>query len=261
MIADYWDQLVGVALLGTDRTAVPAPPPGVLGDLHADVPPDSAPAALVQQVAATVALRRAAVLPARPQQPIPPPDPDLRPFTPPAAGLTFHAIAAQWPVLLPEWVGAVVGGGWRLAPDLVVPVLQVVRRQPHLAGPARQATGPLGDWLIEHWPSLAVAPKPAPDAIPLTPEVDQLLGAPAERVVHVVVRQIATMAWGPAHRAVLIHFVTQLPRATLGALAPALAGLAEHQPGLALARTLAELAGLRDTALSQLDVPSLPENR
>ena len=118
-VARYWDELLTVGLLGTDRRNVPPAPPGALADLAADDPQPSPSARLLQQVAACTAARRAGIVPAAASAPLDPAPADARPPTPPAATFTWRQIVADWPVLEDEWLLTVIANGWRLAPELV----------------------------------------------------------------------------------------------------------------------------------------------
>ncbi len=71
--ADHWRELVAVAMLGTDRRNPPEPT-GVIADLVDDTVRSTPSERMLAQVAATVAVRRAGVLPGPARAPIAGPD-------------------------------------------------------------------------------------------------------------------------------------------------------------------------------------------
>jgi hypothetical protein len=148
-MSDRWDELVAVALLGTDRRDPAAPPPGPVADVVADVRNaraalDAAGAVLVE-VAALAAGRRAGLRPGPVVAPPQPPPPDRRPEVPARARLVLARLLAEWPVLEDEWMVTALAGGWRIPGDVAVELLQRHRRDPLrrarvevLAGPWRR---------------------------------------------------------------------------------------------------------------------------
>ena len=115
MIDHYWNEMVTVALLGTDRRDPPAPPAGGLADLAADDPQPTPSQRLLQQVAGCTIVRRAGLVPGAPAATVAPPAADPRSVTPHSATTTWRRVVADWPVLEDEWVLAVIRSGRRLA--------------------------------------------------------------------------------------------------------------------------------------------------
>lgn len=260
--ARHWDALVTTALLGTDRRDSPAALPGALADLAADLPSPSPSLRLLQQAAALAALRRAGVLPAPQAPPLAPAPADPRPPTSPAASATWHRIVAEWPVLEDEWLLTVVQHGWRVAPELVVPVLARHRGDAVRHARALLATGPLGEWMVGLSPRLAAvsSSRPAPEAVatlpelPVVPELAAMLHAPADTVTRRLADGLGRGEFGAAHRAVLANFVARVGREVLAPLADALdhTERADGRSPLGLAFSLAHLARLRHQALGEL---------
>jgi hypothetical protein len=263
----HWAELVSVGLLGTDRRPVPAPPPGALAELAAEAPPPDAAAALIQQVAALTAVRRAGLRPRPAPAALAPPPADLRPATPPAAGEVLHQVLATWPILEDEWLERASAGGWRLAPELVAPLL--VR---HRGDPARRArvealAGPLAAWLVDHLPQLAAARTPSPSA-PVSPaelvlpaELAALPAADPAAVVRVVAGGVQRGAFGPAHRAVVELALARVRPDALEPLADALRAVAESGQGRGLAGLLGDLAHTRAALVAALPIPAGPHPR
>jgi hypothetical protein len=158
----YWRELVAVAVLGTERRDPPAPPAGAIADLLADTAavgggdrPTDAAAELLDAVAATTAVRRAAFLPEPPLDRLAPPPDDPRPWCSAAAATTWRTVVSEWPVLEDEWIETLVERGLALPPDLVVELL--VRHRADGARRSRvvRAAGPLAVWLVDLVPALA----------------------------------------------------------------------------------------------------------
>lgn len=260
-IEAYWQEMVTVALLGTDRRDPPPPPDGGLADLAADQPLPTPSQRLLQQVAATTVVRRAGVLPAAPAALVAAPADDLRPVTPPAATATWRRIVADWSVLEDEWVLAVLRTGRRLSPELVPPLLARHRADAVRHARALLAAGALGEWMISWSPRLACASrKPAvaeliaevPE-LPITPDLASLRAAPVARLTSVVAGGLSSGAFTGAHRAVLVNLVARVDPATLAPLADALDGVASSAASIGLAFALADLARLRHQMLTELE--------
>jgi hypothetical protein len=142
VIAEYWREMVTVALLGTDRRDPPSPPVGGLADLAADDPQPTPSQRLLQQVAGCIVAQRAGVVPGATAPSVAPPTDDPRPVTPTVATATWRRIVADWPVLEDEWVLTVIQRGLRLSPELVVPLLTRHRDMPvRWWQPARWGSG------------------------------------------------------------------------------------------------------------------------
>ncbi len=258
--ARHWETLVSTALLGTDRRDPPPPPPGALADLAADLPAPTPSQRLLQQVAGLAAARRAGVLPGPTIAPLDPAPIDPRPVTPPAATSTWRRIVADWPVLEDEWLLTVVEHGWRVAPELVVPLLGRHRSDATRHARALLAAGPLGAWMIRLSPRLGPASRsrPSPEAVvslpelAVVPELAHLRAAPAATVATDLAARVERGAFGPAHRAVLTNLVARLAPESLRPLADALDRVDPSSPSIGLAFALADLARLRAQALAEL---------
>lgn len=257
----YWNEMVTVALLGTDRREPPAPPPGGLSDLAADQPLPTASQRLLQQVTATTVVRRAGLLPAPSVALVAPPDDDPRPVTSPEAGATWRRIVADWPVLEDEWVLTVLRAGRRLSPELVPSVLARHRSDAVRHARALLAAGPLGEWMIGWSPRLGCAARARPAAelvaelpeLPITPDLAPLRAAPATRVAAVLADALSSGAFAAAHRAVLVNLVARLEPAALLALADAIGRVAPSSASIGLAVALTDLARLRHQMLTELE--------
>ncbi|MEN9643429.1 MAG: hypothetical protein RL238_98 [Actinomycetota bacterium] len=260
-VQEYWDQMVTVALLGTDRREPPAAPPGGLADLAADQPLPTASQRLLQQVAATAVVRRAGVQPGPVAEVVAPPDADPRPLTPPSATATWHRVVSDWPVLEDEWVLTVVRNGHRLAPELVPPLLARHRADGVRHARVRAAAGPLADWMISWSPRLACTSKQrvVPELVaevpelPITPDLVGLLSAPPARVAEVVAGGLSSGALAVSHRPVLVNLVARVQPAALEPLAVALDRVDPSRSTIGIALALADLARLRHHLLTELE--------
>ena len=260
-IADYWREMVTVALLGTDRREPPPPPTGGLADLAADDPQPTGSQRLLQQVAACTVAQRAGMLPGAGAPLVAPPADDPRPITPPAATATWQRIVADWAVLEDEWVLAVIHSGRRLAPELVVPVLARYRTDATRHARALVAAGTLGQWMIEWSPRLAcTSKKPAvmeaigelPD-LAILRDLQPMLWAPPQQAAHTIAGGLSSGEFGVSHRAVLINVVARIQPSSLPALAEAIGHVDPSQPSIGLAFALADLARLRHQMLTELE--------
>jgi hypothetical protein len=260
-VEEYWQQMVTVALLGTDRREAPTPPDGGLADLAADHPLPSPSQRLLEHVAACTAVRRAGLLPGPAAPMVAPPVPDPRPVTPPPATATWYRVVGDWPVLEDEWVLSVVRAGRRLAPELVAPLLARHRTDAVRHARVRAAAGPLGDWMIDWSPRLACASKQRamPELVAevpelqLTPELVGLLHAPTREVVAAVAGGLAAGRLVTSHRAVLVNLVARVAPAALVPLADALRRVDPTLPSIGIAFALADLAHLRHHLLTELE--------
>ncbi len=260
-----WDQLVAVAMLGTDRRN----PPDPIG-LVADVVDDTVRAApserMLAQVAATVAIRRAGVLPGPARPAVAGPPPDDRSVCVPAAAERWHHVITSWPVLEDEWMLTLIANGWRVPPDLVPDVLARHRNDPVRRVRAELACGPLAGWLVGHLPDLAARgaartqPDPSVESVselpelPIPADLQPLLVAPAKMVAQRLVAGIATGVFAHAHRAVLVNLVARVSPSVLPELAAALDSVDASSPGFPLATVLADLAHTRHHMLDELGV-------
>jgi hypothetical protein len=259
-VDDYWSELVTVALLGTDRRDAPPPIAGGLADLAADDPQPTASQRLMQQVAACAAVRRAGFVPAAPFGALDAPGPDARPITPPGVASTWQTILSNWPILEDEWLVEVAARGWRLAPELVGPLLARHRGDATRYARVMVAAGPLATWLVEQAPHLALRAKKAPSTeligavadLPITPELQPLLHAEPSFVAATLVAGFESRQLTVAHRAVLINLVARMHRAQLDAVSVALARVDPTVLAVGLAYALSDLARLRRDMLAEL---------
>ena len=166
MIADRgyptWDDLVGAAVLGTERRPFAGLPPG--GPLGAVAEQASRTAGLGGVAAAMWAWRQAGWCPAHPPAGPDPADAapaDPRPLLPPGPVRTLRAILedpARRPVL-PEWLRLAAGTGRRLPAEWLPDLLEAC---PPAARPDLEAAaGPRAAWLAAHhreWSLTGVAP-------------------------------------------------------------------------------------------------------
>jgi len=260
-VGGYWNDMVTVALLGTDRREPPVPPPGTFADLAADDPRATPSQRMLQQVAAVAVAQRAGVQPGPVAASLSPPADDGRPVTPPSATATWHRIVREWPVLEDEWLLTVVATGRRVAPELVVPLLTRHRTDATRHARALLATGSLGRWTVGLSPRLGSSSKkaPSPEAVAclpelaIMPELAALLGAPASEVVRAVAGGLESTQLGTTHRAVLVNFVARVSVDTLAPLARALDRVDPARSSIGLAFALADLARLRHRALTELE--------
>jgi len=258
----YWHELVGAAMLGTDRRNPPAVPAGALAEFDLEHPQPTVSQRLLQQVAACVAVRRGGVLPASPVPPMAPPITDVRPPTPAVVSGTWRTIVSEWALLEDEWLIAVINRGWRCAPDLV-PLL-LARHRGDAVRHARVvlASGPLAEWLIEWSPGLACArsgPRSpvagmltALPELPITPEFASLMQHP-EAVAPRLAEGLSAGRLGAAHAPVLKNVVARVDVTYLPNIAAALDRVNPASPSIGLAFALADLARLRHRMLTELE--------
>ncbi len=260
-VAAYWQEMVTVALLGTDRREPPAPLAGGLADLAADDPQPTASQRLLQQVAGCAVAQRAGVLPGAAASLVAAPADDQRPVTPPAATATWQRIIADWPVLEDEWVLAVIHCGRRLSPELVVPLLARHRTDATRHARALVAAGTLGEWMIQWAPRLrCTSKKPAvmeaigelPE-LAITRDLSAVLWATPTQAARTIAGGLSSGVFGVSHRAVLVNLVARVQPASLPALGEAIGRVDPSQPSIGLAFGLADLAHLRHQMLTELE--------
>ena len=262
MLNDYWNEMVTVALLGTDRRDPPRPPVGGLADLAVDDPQPTPSQRLLQQVAGCAVVRRAGLLPSAPVATVAPPAPDPRPPTPQSATTTWRRVVADWPVLEDEWVLAAVRNGRRLAPELVPPVLARHRTDATRHARALVAAGPLGEWMIQWSPRLACTAKHPPvvellaelPELPMVPELVSLLSSPPAQVARTLAAGLSSAELGRAHKAVLVNLLARMDSSSLLAVAHAIDCVDPSSPSIGLAFALADLAHLRHHMLTELEL-------
>lgn len=255
---DQWQRLVAVAMLGTDRRNPPEPA-GSIADLLDDTLRERPSDRLLAQVAASVAVRRAGVLPGPAVAPLAGPAPDDRPTIVPAAVERWHHITTSWPVLEDEWMLVVVSTGRRLPAQLVPDVLIRHRRDPARRARAIVACGPLAEWLVDQLPDLAGRPGVVdPEAIgelpelPIPGDLTALLTAEGATIGRTLAARIEGGELAHAHRAVLINLLARIRADALGPVEQALAAIDPTSPGHALASVLADLTATRRRMLDEL---------
>jgi len=260
-----WDELVAVAMLGTDRRNPPEPA-GVIADVVDDTVRSTPSERMLAQVAATVAVRRAGVLPGPARPPVAGTDVDDRPVCVPAAAERLHHVISSWPVLEDEWMLTLLTNGWRVPPDLVPELLTRHRSDPIRRARAELACGPLAGWLVGHLPELAARgaantqPDPSADDIaelpllPIPPDLEPLLFADGDQVARQLAKAIDSGTLVHAHRAVLINLVARMSAGSLGAVATALEAIDGGSIGFPLGSVLADLARTRERMLDELGV-------
>lgn len=254
---EVWSSLVTAALLGTDRRDPPVPDAGPVGELVADAVRPDAASRMIAAVAAAAAARRAAFVPGPPAPPLQPPAVDDRPFCSAVAVATWRTVVSEWPVLEDEWVLSVVDRGLRVPPDAMVELLVRHRRDVTRRARVALAGGPVAAWLGDQLPELAPtagtidaeALMSLPE-LPVPPELADLLAADAHTFAERLADGFDALAFGQAHKAVLVNL---LARCRPAVLLDAAAALAATDVGLALA--LADLARLRHRMLVELGVP------
>ena len=260
-----WDALVAVAMLGTDRRNPPEPT-GLIADVVDDTVRPTPSERMLAQVAATVAVRRAGVLPGPARPAVAGPDVDDRPICVPAATERWHHVISSWPVLEDEWMLTLLTSGRRVPADLVPELLTRHRSDPVRRARAELACGPLAGWLVGHLPELAARgaastqPDPSADdiaelpSLPIPPELEPLLFADGAHVARQLRRAIDSGTLVHAHRAVLINLVARMRPDALGAVATALETVDGTSIGFPLASVLADLARTREHMLDELSV-------
>jgi hypothetical protein len=259
-ITDYWRDLVGGALLGTDRRDPPEPPAGPVADVVADTVRPTLSGRMLAAVAACTVARRSGVQPQSPAEPLAPPAADDRPIVPPAVSRRWWQVVRAWPVLEDEWLHTVSERGWRLPPDVLVGLLRRHRGDGPRRAVVLQMAGPLGPWVLDHLPELAAVggsrragaetPAGPPSVLPVSPELLLLLDAEPAAVVTAIAGGLDGGVFGPPHRAVLINFVARCRPDALEPLAAALRAV--ESPVAGIAHLLADLAATRHAMISEL---------
>lgn len=262
-IEEVWNQLVAVAMLGTDRRNPPEPT-GLIADLVDDTIRTTPSERMLAQVAATVAVRRAGVIPGPPLPSVAGPDTDDRPICVPAAADRWHHLISSWPVLEDEWLTTLIANGWRVPPELAPELLTRHRSDPVRRARAELACGPLAGWLVGHLPELAArgsassGPDPTAEQIaelpvlPIPPDLEELLHSDGERVARQLAGAIDAGTLVHAHRAVLVNLVARMRPDSLGPVATALESIDGGSIGFPLASVLADLARTRERMLDEL---------
>jgi hypothetical protein len=277
-IAESWEDLVTVGLLGTDRRDPPELPAGPLADTVADTLRPTPQGRLLAAVAATVVARRCGTRPLPPHPPLMPPADDDRRLLPVRAVERWRGVIADWPVLEAEWLALATAGTWRPPPDLLVALLRRHRRSPVLAGAVLGWGGASAAWLVDQVPDLApvdarqplavtttTTTTPNPLAVPA--ELEPLLDGEAEELASAIGGGLDSGAYRWAHRAVLLNAIVRADRRSLPDLLAALrrgrdsADSATLETTLALREALIELAAVRLAMIAELRPDPAEESR
>ncbi len=264
-MAEHWERLVAVAMLGTDRRN-PPDPPAAIADVVDDTLREPPAERMLAQVAATVAVRRAGIVPAPAVAPLAAPPDDPRPPIPAAATQRWYDVTSRWPVLEDEWMITVVERGWRIGPELVPDVLVRHRGDTLRRARARLAVGPLAGWLVAQQPALG---DPAErrrhrldgetvlqlPELPIPPELWASADGTPDEVGAALARAIASGELAHRHRAVLVNLLARVDPAALTGIHRRLSRVDASTPGGVLASGLADLVGTRRTMLDELAQP------
>jgi Family of unknown function (DUF5691) len=142
-----WDELVSVALLGTDRRppAVEGLPEAVRAQLDTSAGP---PRLLLDAAALSAAYRRAGRTPLRGPEPLPAATTDNRPVPRQAAVRRLASmLAGAHGTVLPEWLRVLHERGWRVPPEFLPALADLTRGRTELRAAVRAAAGPRARWL------------------------------------------------------------------------------------------------------------------
>ena len=255
-LAEHWQHLASAALLGTDRRALGEPPPGPVAEVDRERGAGDGGERLLDELAVLVALRRGGVRPGPPAPLLLPAPPDPRPVCRPAAVRVLDDVLAEWPGLFDEWLALLGSGGWRLAPELVVPLLARFR-----ADPSRRiavAAGPLAEWLTELFPELLAPRRRTSSAAdheppgPIPPDIARLAELPAGELAAALAIGIERAELTTRVRPSLVRLLCTVPAASLPGCAAALNRAGTNPATMGLALALADLATLRWTMIEAL---------
>jgi hypothetical protein len=268
-LADTWDELVTVGLLGTDRRDPPELPAGLLADTVADAQRTTPQGRLLAAVAATVVAQRCGATALQPRPLLMPPDPDDRPVLPQAAAGRWKLIVSNWPVLEAEWLAVAAARGWRPAPDVLVALLRRHRRSQVLADAVLAWGGAQAAWLVDHLPDLeptgttVAPPTGAIRPLPVPAEIEPLLGGDAGSLAAALTNGLISGAFRWSHRAVLLNVVARMNATSLPTVIAALRSgrdvldeAGDEAAPLALWEALIELATTRVEMLVELQAAS-----
>jgi hypothetical protein len=268
-VTTHWEQLVTVALLGTDRRDPPEFP-GPVADLVADAMRPSPAERMLAEVAAVTAIRRGGLVPLAPATPLPRPSVDDRPECPRRASDRWRHLVVSWPVLEDEWMIALIERGWRVDPELVAPMLARHRRDPARWQRAVVGAGPLAEWLVGFVPTLAVTNGgrgggsiverdgvvglELPD-LPIPDDLRALRTASGTEVGEVVAAGLVAGRFGPAHRIVLVNLLARVPADGLADIETALRSVQNAAIDFPLAASLLDITHTRRSMLLELARP------
>lgn len=247
-LADHWQAVATVALLGVDRRPLPPTPAGPIGDLLGGRTHDDGAAAVMDLAAALTVVRRSGVRPGPVQPYLVGPSVDPRPACPTAALGRIAVVAVEWPELVDEWLGLVERGGWRLPGDVAIALYLRSKGDAGRRAAIRALSGDLIEWLTELVPGLAGGgprkPPDRPEPVPVgrLPVVDPLAIAPGLESGELSVR----------HRTTLVHTICSVDPAVLGGLADALSRAGTNPNTMGLALSLADLARTRHEMITEL---------
>lgn len=169
-----WEELVTVALLGTERRTLPGQRPG-----------QQAPVALLDAAAVETVRRRAGVRPARAAARPEPAAPDGRTPLPPAAARRLSTLLADRPgtggggrrgaapdlvELLPQWLALANARGFAAPPQALPALLDAARGRTDLRPAALAFAGPRALWLAGLNPEWRFALRSSPGGATTPPE-------------------------------------------------------------------------------------------
>ncbi len=257
-----WDDLVTVALLGTDRREPPIAD-GPIGDVVADAMDPGPAERMLTQVAAAAAVRRAAFVARPPVALLAPAPGDDRPICPQPVTQRWRHVVSSWPVLEDEWLLSVIEFGWRVDPEIVPALLARHRTDAVRRAHALVAIGPLAGWLVDHVdalrPGSASLPVPASaigvlPTLPIPADLAVLMHDDGEQMGAALVDALAAGTIGTAHRNVLINALARVDEDRLGPVARHLGDVPVTSPAHALAAAMADLARTRRSMLQEFAV-------
>jgi len=202
--AGAWEELVTVALLGTDRRVPPGCEPG-----------REAPVALLDSAAVETVRRRAGLRPARAaERPLPAPR-DPRPALPAAAGRRLAMLLADRPgtaggglrgtspdlmELLPQWLTAANARGFAAPPHVLPALLDAARGRTDLRPAALAFAGPRALWLARLNPDWRFALRATPGGGAALPDLDHGDGVQQLWQEGLFAERVALLAAVRAHR-------------------------------------------------------------
>uniref|UniRef100_A0AAU3I4H4 DUF5691 domain-containing protein n=1 Tax=Streptomyces sp. NBC_01393 TaxID=2903851 RepID=A0AAU3I4H4_9ACTN len=173
-----WEELVTVALLGTERRTLPGQRPG-----------QQAPVALLDAAAVETVRRRAGVRPARAAARPEPAAPDPRAALPPAAARRLATLLADRPgaggggrrgtapdlmELLPQWLALANTRGFAAPPETLPALLDAARGRTDLRPAVLDFAGPRALWLARLNPEWRFALRSSSGAAALPEEADDI---------------------------------------------------------------------------------------
>jgi hypothetical protein len=271
-IAERWALLASSALLGTDRRSAPVPPPGPLETLWHDRGVDDIAVAVLDQVVAITAMRRAGLRPAPAVTPLQAAPSDARPLCSAASVDRLADVLERWPVLVDQWLDLVQQGGRQLPADAAVELLARWRADANRHALVVELTGGLPTWLIEMFPtelaprrsSRQTAPPRAaaamltgtgePAALPadLPADLADLAALDAEPLAAALSDGLQRGTLGVRHRPGLVALLLAVPAGRLLTVAGALERSATNPATMGLTVSLADLARTRFAMIEEL---------